>query len=55
MNAPMIPLYMILVSHICIYLPSPFIIDLSRIKDPDTPQLRYQLPYMLPLKILLVI
>ena len=48
-------LQLILVAQICIYLPSPLMIDTPpRIRDPDMPQICYQLPSLLTLKTLLV-
>ena len=55
MTDSIIPLHLILVSKICMYLPSLFLIDPPRIKDPDTPHICSQMPYMLPLKNKLVL
>ena len=55
MNASIIPLHMVLLAHICIYLSSPLMIDPTRIKEPDIPHICSQLPFLLPLKTLLVL
>ena len=55
MNASMISFQKIVAAHIWIYLPLPFIIDPSHTKEPAIPQICFQLPFMLPQKILLVL
>ena len=55
MTDSMIHLQMILVDQIFIYLQSPLMIEPARIKEPDIPQIRLQLPYMLRHKIMLLI
>ena len=53
MTASTIPLQLILVAQLCIYIPSPLMIDHLCIKEPDTPQICSQMPSLLPLNILL--
>ena len=55
MTDSIITLHLILVAHILIYFPLPLMIDPDRIKDPAIPQISFQLPSLLPLKILVVI
>ena len=55
MTAWIITFQMIVVSQILIYLTLPLIIEPARIKYPVIPLLCLQLPYMLPLKTLLVL
>ena len=55
MTASILPLQMILVAQLWIYLPLSLMIDPSRIKEPDIPQICSQLLSLLPLKIILVI
>ena len=46
---------MIVVAQILIYLPLPFMIDPARIKEPAIPHICFQLLFLLPLKIMLVL
>ena len=54
-TASIIPLQINLVYQLWIYLPLPSTIDPAGIKEPAIPQIFSQLPYLLPLKIILVI
>ena len=55
MNASILNFQIILVAQIWIYPPLPLMIEPARIKEPAIPQIWPQLPYLLPLKIMLVI
>ena len=50
MNASIITLQMNLLAQLCIYLPSPLMIDPVHMKEPDIPQICSHLPSLLPLK-----
>ena len=54
MTASIIHLQLIVLAQLWIYLPSPLMIDPPRIREPNMPQICSQLPFMLPLKTLLV-
>ena len=53
-NASIIHLRLIVVSQLFIYLPSPLMIDPPHTRDPNMTQICSQLPYLLPLKTLVV-
>ena len=55
MNDSIISLHNILVAHILIYVPLPFMIDPARIKEPVIPQICSKLLSMLLLKIMVVL
>ena len=54
-TASIISLHINLMSQLWIYISSPLIIDPARMKDPTIPQILYQMPSLLPLKIILVL
>ena len=55
MTTSIIPFRLILVSQLWINLPLPLMVDPACIKEPATPQIWFQLPFLLPLKNLLVL
>ena len=55
MTASITRLKLILISQLWIYIPLPLMIDPTCIKDPDTPHICLQLPYIMPLIIIFVL